>query len=193
MRLTSQQAFAEDEIALDETKAAKNWLARRVEAEAKKDTMPYSERVGNVVAVVAIILVALYFVAHQMWSTGFFTSKFGSAEMFLFYVSLMFGIVTPALRALFGRKNLARLFEIFGSVLFTVVLAWLFVVFPFDFVYVADVLPSFLRFLLQWISNDIARVLMALGIIAAPVMAIYTAILYVFVRKELLKPALKPA
>ncbi|MDH5391409.1 MAG: hypothetical protein OEX10_09690, partial [Candidatus Bathyarchaeota archaeon] len=64
--------------------------------------------------------------------------------------------------------------------------------FPFDFAYFADVLPSFLRFLLQWISNDIARVLMVLGIIAAPVMAIYTAILYVFVRKELSKPALKP-
>ena len=192
MRLISGQAFAKDKIILGETKATKNWFARRVEAEAKKDTLPYSERVGNVVGVVAIILVILYFVAHHIWSTGFFTSKFDTLEMFLFYGSLMFGIVTPALRALFGRKNLARLFEIFGSVLFTVVLAWLFVVFPFDFAYFADVLPSFLRFLLQWISNDIARVLMVLGIIAAPVMAIYTAILYVFVRKELSKPALKP-
>lgn len=192
MRLISGQAFAKDEIILGETKATENWFARRVEAEAKKDTLPYSERVGNVVGVVAIILVILYFVAHQIWSTGFFTSKFDTLEMFLFYGSLMFGIVTPALRALFGRKNLARLFEIFGSVLFTVVLAWLLVVFPFDFAYFADVLPSFLRFLLQWISNDIARVLMVLGIIVAPVMAIYTAILYVFVRKELSKPALKP-
>jgi len=192
MRLISGQTFAKDEIILGETKATKNWFARRAEAEAKRDAIPYSERVGNVVAVVAIILVILYFVAHQIWSTGFFTSKFDTLEMFLFYGSLMFGIVTPALRALFGRKNLARLFEIFGSVLFTVVLAWLFVVFPFDFAYFADVLPSFLRFLLQWISNDIARVLMVLGIIAAPVMAIYTAILYVFVRKELSKPALKP-
>ena len=192
MRLISHQAFAKDETTLDETKAAKNWFARRVEAEAKKDAMPYSERVGNVVAVVVIILVALYFVAHQMWSTGFFTSKFGSAEMFLFYASLLYGLVPTGIRILVGRKNLARLFDVFGSVLITITLVWLYVIFPFDFAYFADVLPSFLRFLLQWISNDIARVLMALGIIAAPVMAVYTAILYVFVRKELSKPALKP-
>jgi len=74
----------------------------------------------------------------------------------------------------------------------TVALAWFFVVFPFDFAYFADVLPSFLRFLLQWISNDIVRVLIVLGIIAAPIMAIYTTMLYVLVRKELSKPALRP-
>ncbi|MFB0513952.1 MAG: hypothetical protein ACETVQ_00085, partial [Candidatus Bathyarchaeia archaeon] len=101
------------------------------------------------------------------------------------YISLMFGMVTSAVRGLFGRKNFARLFDILGFVLFTVVLAWLFVVFPFDFAYFADALPNFLRFLLQWISNDIARVLMLLGIIATPVMAVYTAVLYVFVRREL--------
>jgi hypothetical protein len=178
---------------LGETEATKNWFARRVEAEAKKDTLPYSERVGNVVAVVVIILVTLYFVAHQMWLTGFFTSKFGSAEMLLFYASLLYGLVPTGIRSLVGRKNLARLFDVFGSVLFTITLVWLYVIFPFDFAYFADVLPSFLRFLLQWISNDIARVLMMLGIIVAPVMAVYTVILYVFVRKELLKPALKPA
>jgi len=176
---------------LSDTETRKNWLVRHVEAEAKKDVIPYSERAGNIVGVVAILLIVLYFVAHQVWSTGFFTSRFGTVEMLLFYVPLMFGIVTAALRGLFGRKNLARLFEVFGLLLSTVALAWLFVVFPFDFAYFADVLPSFLRFLLQWISNDIVRVLMVLGIIVTPVMAIYTAILYVFVRMELSKPTLK--
>ncbi len=178
---------------MDETKATKNWFAKHAEAEAKKDTLSYSDRVGNVAAVVVTILVTLYFIAHQTWATGFFTSKFGTLEMFLFYVVLIYQVVPTALKALLGRKNLARLFEIFGSVLGTVTLAWLFVVFPFDFAYFADVLPSFLRFLLQWISNDIIRVLMVLGIIAAPVMAIYTAILYVFVRRELSKPTLETA
>ncbi len=135
----------------------------------------------------------LYFVAHQTWSTGFFTSKFGSAEMFLFYASLLYGLVPTGVRGIMGRKNLARLFDVFGSVLFIITLVWLYVVFPFDFAYFADVLPSFLRFLLQWISNDIARVLMALGLIVSPVMAIYTTIFYVFVRKELLTPTLKTA
>ena len=134
---------------MNETKAAGNWFARHAEAEAKKDTIPYSERVGNIVGVVVGFLIVLYFVAHQMWSTGFFTSKFGTLEMLLFYVSLMFGIVSTALKGLFGRKNFARLFDVFGSVLFAITLVWLFVVFPFDFAYFADVLPSFLRFLVQ--------------------------------------------
>ena len=176
---------------MSENTEAKNWFARHVEAEAKKDTMPYSERVGNVVGFVVTIVVIFYFVAHQMWSTGFFTSNFGTIEAFLFYGALIYQIFPTAMKVLFGRKNFARLFEIFGAVLFAAALAWLFVIFPFDFAYFADVLPSFLRFLLQWISNDIARVIMVLGIIAAPVMLIYTAILYVFVRRELSKPALK--
>ncbi len=122
-----------------------------------------------------------------MWSTGFYTSKFGIPETFLLYLSITFGIVTTTARWLFSRKNLARFFDIFGSALFTIALAWLFVIFPFNFTHFADVLPNFLRFLLQWISNDIARILMALGLIVSPIMAIYNAILYVFVRRELSK------
>ena len=178
---------------MSETRATKNWFARRAEAEAKKDTLSYSERVGNIVGVAVGFLIVFFFVAHQMGSTGFFTSKFNTIEMLLFYGSLMFGIVSTALRGLFGRKNLARLVDVFGSILVAVAITWLFVVFPFDFAYFADVLPSFLRFLLQWISNDIARVLMVLGIIVTLVMAIYTAIFYVLVRRELSKPALRTA
>jgi hypothetical protein len=178
---------------LSETKATGNWFVRHAEAEAKKDTLSYSERVGNIVGVVIGLLIVLYFVAHQTGSTGFFTSKFDTLEMLLFYGAIMYGIVSMVLKGLFGRKNLGRLFDVFGAILDAVAIAWLFVVFPFDFAYLADVLPSFLRFLLQWISNDIARVLMALGIIVALVMAIYTAILYVFVRRELSKPTLKTA
>jgi hypothetical protein len=65
----------------------------------------------------------------------------------------------------------------------TVGIAWLFMVFPFDFAYFADVLPDFLRFLVQWISNDIARVLMVLGIILHLALAVFSTILRVFVRK----------
>ncbi|UCF58993.1 MAG: hypothetical protein JSV15_00780 [Candidatus Bathyarchaeota archaeon] len=178
---------------MSETKATKNWFTRHAEAEAKKDTLSYSERVGNIVGVVVGFLIVLYFVAHQTGATGFFTSKFGTLEMLLFYGSIMYGIVSSALKGLFGRKNLVRLFDVFGAILDLVAIAWLFVVFPFDFTYLADVLPSFLRFLLQWISNDIARVLMVLGIIAVLIMAIYNAMFYVLVRRELSKPTLKTA
>ena len=56
-------------------------------------------------------------------------------------------------------------------------------VFPFEFTYFADVLPDFLRFLVQWISNDIARVLMVPIIIVNLVLTVYATILHVFVRK----------
>jgi type IV secretory pathway VirB2 component (pilin) len=60
--------------------------------------------------------------------------------------------------------------------------AWLLVVFPFDFTYFADVLPDFLRFLVQWISNDIARVIIVLYTIAMGIAAVYAPIGYKFIR-----------
>jgi hypothetical protein len=68
------------------------------------------------------------------------------------------------------------------------VLVWFFVVFPFDFSHFADPLPRFLEFLLQWVSDYVARILMVLGIIGSAAMAAYNAVLYVFVRRELAKP-----
>ena len=167
---------------MNDTKETKNWFARHAEAEAKKDIIPSSERFGNIVGVVVILLIGLYFVAHQTWSTGFFTSNFDTLTMLLFYVSLMFGIVSAVVKVLFGRKNLARLVDVFEFLLATFATSWLFVVFPFEFTYFADVLPDFLRFLLQWISNDIARVLMVLGIIVTLVFAVTAPITYKFVR-----------
>ena len=188
---TLRHALTRDEIILNETKETKNWFVRHAEVEAKKDIIPSSERVGSIVGVVVILLIGLYFVAHQRGSTGFITSKFDNLTMLLFYVSLLFGIVPTAVKFLFGRKNFARLFDIFEFLLATVATGWLLVVFPFEFAYFADMLPDFLRFLVQWISNDIAGGLMVIGIIVAPIVAIYTAILYLLVRRELSKPSLK--
>jgi len=170
---------------LSDNKAIKGWFARRVNAEAKKDSIPLSKRAGNVVGVVVCLLVLLFFALHQTSSTGFFTSKFGPAETFLFYVPALFSLAIGATKGFVGRKNVLRPFEAFQNGLFTVALVWLFVVFPFDFSHLADVLPDFLQFLLQWISNDIAKVLMAIGIVATPISTVYTAALYVFVRRKL--------
>jgi len=120
-----------------------------------------------------------------MWSTGFFTATFGTLEIILFYGSLIGWIFTGALEGS-GRKNLSRDFDAFGGVYFvTFCIGWLFMVFPFDFTYFADVLPEFLRFLVQWISNDIARVVMVLLIILYLCLAVYSTITRVLVRKAL--------
>jgi hypothetical protein len=57
-------------------------------------------------------------------------------------------------------------------------------VFPFEFAHFADVSPDSLRFLVGWISNDIARVLMVLAIIVYLGAAVYCPIAYKFVGKK---------
>jgi len=166
---------------LNETKTNENWYSRG-KAEADKG-IPYGQRVAGIAIVVVSILIVLYFAAHQMWSTGFFTATFGTLEMIMLYGSLIFMIVSAGLEGIFGQRLLSRIWDAFGGLIFaTIGNTWLLVVFPFDFTYFADVLPDFLRFLVQWISNDIARVLMVLIIIVILGAAIYTPIAYKFVR-----------
>ncbi len=103
----------------------------------------------------------------------------------MLYGSLVFWIVTAGLEGVLGQRLLSRLFDTFGGLIFaTVATAWLLVVFPFEFAYFADVLPDSLRFLAQWISNDIARVLMVLGIIVHLGAAVYCPFAYGFVGKK---------
>ena len=173
---------------MSEKKATKNWFARHAEAEAKKDILSFSKRVGEGVgAGILVILFYVFYVVPQTSSTGFFTSKFGPAEIFLLYVPAVFNVVTTAAKVVVGRKNMLRPFEAFQLGLGVVGGVWLFVVFPFDFSHLADVLPNFLQFLLLWIFNDVAKVLMAIAIIGSSAAAVYIATLYVSVRRELSK------
>ena len=168
---------------MNKTEATESWFSRGKE-EADKG-IPYYERVVGVAIVVVSVLMVLYFVAHQTGSTDFFTTKFGAIEIIMFYGSLIFWIVTAGLEGVLGQRLLSRLFDTFGGIIFAAVATtWLLVVFPFEFTYFADVLPDFLRFLVQWISNDIARVVMVLGIILYLGAAVYAPIAYGFVRKK---------
>jgi hypothetical protein len=106
----------------------------------------------------------------------------------MFYGSLVFWIITASLEGIFGQRLLSRLFDTFGGIIFvTVATAWLLVVFPFEFAYLADVLPESLRFTLRWISNDVARVVLVLVIILYLGAAVYAPIGYGFIGKKILK------
>lgn len=172
---------------LSEKKEGKNWLAKQAEREAKKDKLSSSDRAGQGVGVFFILVVLWFFFAHQVYSTGFFTSGFASVEAFFFYTPPILGIVASISRMVIGRKNAVRPLDILGLGLVFVAFIWLFTVFPFDFSHLADVLPDFLRFLLLWISNDIAKLVMVLGIVGTLFATVFTAALYVFVRRELSK------
>ncbi len=161
-------------------KAADNWYSRG-KTEAEKG-IPSGERVVDIAIVLLSVLMVFYFATHQMQSTGFFTETFGTLEMLLLYGFWVFWIVTSGLEGVLGRRFLSRLFDTFGGLIFaSISVTWLLVVFPFEFAYFADVLPDSLRFLVQWFSNDIARVLMVLGIIVHLGAAVYSPIAYKFV------------
>ncbi len=131
---------------MTESEAPENWFSRG-KAEAAKN-VPINERVTGVVIVLFSSLMILYFLAHQIRATGFFTSSFSNFEMIMLYGSLFFWIVTASLDGVLGQRLLSRLIDTFGGIIFiTVAAAWLLIVFPFEFVYFGEVLPVSLRFL----------------------------------------------
>ena len=175
------------EIGLNQIESHNSWFAR-AKAEANKG-FSNSDRFTGIVLVVVSVLWMLYFVAHQMGSTGFFTPKFGTLEMFMLYGSLAAWITTGSLDGILGQRLLSRLFDVFFGLIFLIIsLVWLTVTFPFNFTYFADMLPDFLRFLVQWISDDVARGIMVVGIILLVVAEIYSPIAYKFVNTKRSKP-----
>ena len=167
---------------MNEKESKKNRFSSLIEKELD-DVVRKDDIIMSIVIDVIGILFVLLFISHQAWSTGFFTAKFGPLEMFLLYGSLIYWIVTCAF-LLLALKNPSRDLDSFGGLIFVAIsFIWLLVVFPFDFTHFADVLPDSLRFLLQWVSNDIARVLMFLGFILHLFLAVYALKIRMMVRK----------
>lgn len=159
-----------------------------VEKKALEDNMKNSQRGGEIVGIIVIGLVALFFYVHQTETTGFFTSSFGGIEAFLFYGAILIGMAGPIVKFLTGKRNKSRPAEIIASVFWVVASAWfLMVVFPFDFAHFADVVPDFLRFLVSWITNDIAYVLIAIGMVGGIISVGINTVLYIKVRTLLLQ------
>lgn len=170
-----------------EQKGSESWFSRAKAEAAKGPSL--GDRFTSIVIVVVNVLLICLFVAHQTGSTGFFTLKFGILEMIMLYGSLVAWIITGSLDGIFGQRFFSRLFDVFGGIIFIAIsLAWLLVIFPFEFTYFAEVLPVSLRFLVQWISNDIARGIMIIGIIGLAIAAIYSPIAYKFIRITRFKP-----
>jgi hypothetical protein len=76
-----------------------------------------------------------------------------------------------------GRRNVSRPPELAASVFWITGSAWLFY-FPFNFVHFAGSVPDLLRFLLSWITNDIAKVLFIFGTLGGVVLTVMNPVLY---------------
>ena len=163
-----------------------NWFLR-AKKEANKG-IPKNERLTSVLIFCFCMFIVVYLALNQIYSTGFYTSTFGPLEQIMLYGSWIAWIITSGLEGLLGQRFLSRLFDSFGGIFFIVVAtAWLVVIFPFDFTYFSYVLPDFLRFSVQWITNEIAQIVMILYTIIMAVMIVYAPISYKILRFNRLK------
>ena len=151
--------------------------------EELSDEIAYSDKIASIFLILVNSLFGLFFIAHQTASSGFFTPKFNIFEMVMLYGIIIYWITTSVL-ILIGQKHPSRDLDTYGGLFFaTFAIVWLIVIFPFEFTYFANLLPDFLRFLVQWISNEIALVLLILLSIPHLILAIYSLILRLYVRK----------
>ena len=167
-------------------KKTQSWFERA--KTAAEEPLPRNERVFGIGIVFFSILMIILFIIHQMNSTGFFTSEFGAFEMLFFYGFWIFWISTASLESIFNQRLLSRIDDTFGGIIFaTISLAILLLIFPFEFSHLSDALPESIRFLAQWISNDIAWVIILILMIFHLLAAIYCPFAYKFVDKKIFK------
>jgi hypothetical protein len=163
----------------------RRWIIAVGNKEAKKDRIGWPDIIGEIVGLVFISSLLWFFLAHKLQDTGFYTSEFGPLEMTMLFSAGGFAVLLAVLRVLIRRRNILRPLDIASFLLFTIAHAVLFVRFPFDFEHVADVLPSFMQWLVGWIDDPIGAVLLALGIVGGLIGALVTSLTYMGVRQAL--------
>ena len=133
---------------------------------------------------VPMILLFVFFAYHLWTNTGFFTPHFGPWEMLGLFGPILVALAAPASRAWNGRRNPARPLDVAMALCLTAGSLWLLIVFPFSFSHLADVLPSPIRFLISWITDDLGKIMMTLQVILGPITAITTTLKYFSIRRQ---------
>ncbi len=123
-----------------------------------------ARRWSGVYTIGLIILVLIFFALHQHRQTGFFTDKFGRAEMVALYVPIVFSLVAPILRTAQGKIDPARFLEAISDIFLALGSIWLWITFPFDFSHFADVFGSALHPAFNWINDTVGRIILGLQI-----------------------------
>lgn len=154
-------------------------MTRAARRKGNNEFLDLGQRFGEIVAAVIVLLILAFYLYHQTSNTGFFTAKFGGWEMFAFYGPIILSLVPPIGRAVIGRRNPIRPYEAAGNIFFAFALLYLLIVFPFNFAHFSDALPTFLRFTLSWVTNDIAKVVLALAVAGGLISAGYNIVKYV--------------
>ena len=141
-----------------------------------KNIMTIPERIGEFVGIFFILLITAFFAYHLSRNTGFMTSDFGMTGAIFLFGSAALSIVSSGARAVIGKRDKARPFELVSAIYSAIASFWFLTVFPFNFAHLADPLPSYLRFILSWISNSIGWVILLLAVIGSIAAAINAAV-----------------
>ena len=167
---------------ISKLESIKNHLSKTAKEEIG-DEIESNDKIASIFLIVVNGLFGLYLIVHHTGSTGFFTPKFSTLEVIMLYGIFIYWIITSVL-ILIGQKHPSRDLDSYGGLFFaTFAIGWLIVIFPFEFTHFSDLLPDVLRFLVQWISNEIALVLLILLFIIHLILAVYSLILRLYVRK----------
>ena len=166
----------------------RNWFQREAEKEAKKDVLKKSDRFGNLVGIILGIVVLLFFVSHLTSQTGFFTPSFGTVSAIIFFAATAWALIASGLRLVTGRRSPSKLADIIGSFLVMISVIYFLSSWQFDFAHVADPLPGFLKWGLEWMTNEFAMNMMVLVGIVLVFVIPFQIVSYRCLRIELLKP-----
>ena len=134
--------------------------------EEKKDevVMTPARRWVGLYTVGLMLLLLAFFVYHLWKGTGFFTDKFGWAEMLALYGPIVVSFGPPIQRLVQGQRNPARPLEAATDISLAAGSIWLWNQFPFDFTHLADPFPAAMRFAFAWLTNDTGRFILLLQI-----------------------------
>jgi hypothetical protein len=162
-----------------------DWYRDMIEKEVKADRITGWTLVGEIVAFFVLSLILAFFVVHELNDTGFYTDEFGTLEKFLLFGAGGFAVALVVLRIIVRRKNIIRPLDVASLLFFVVAHAVLLAVFPFDFSYVGDALPGYLSWSVDWMSDTIGKILLALGVFGGTLGAVFTFATYVGVKRRL--------
>ena len=129
-----------------------------------KESLTIPQRWAGMYTVILILLLMAFFAYHQWINTGFFTDKFGWAEMLALYGPIVVSFGPPIQRLVQGQRNPARPLEAATDISLAAGSIWLWNQFPFDFTHLADPFPAAMRFAFAWLTNDTGRFILLLQI-----------------------------
>ena len=142
-------------------------------------TIPVNERISSVIFFIVFSLGLWYLIILRRQGSPFYTSKFSRMDAAVMVSFWLVWIITAGLEGVLGLRWWSRLFDSFGAILVAALAGlWLFIRFPFDFSYFPQLLPVNMHWLLAWITNGVARVIIMISFLFHLFAAVYSPFAY---------------